>query len=75
MGMGMGMAKQVMQREPQRTPCKDGTQAAQGKLRCLVRILEEGKKGNKRGERRGQGGLRRKGEEGRVTGLDSLVKQ
>lgn len=73
--MGRGLAKQVMQREPQRTPCKDGTQAARGKLRCLVRILEEGKKGNKRGERRGQGGLRRKGEEGRVTGPDSLVKQ
>lgn len=73
--MGTGTTKPVMQREPQSTPCKDGTQAAQGKLRCLVRILEDGKKGNKRGERRGQGGLRRKGEEGRVTGLDSLVKQ
>lgn len=73
--MGMGMAKQVIERKPRSKPSKDGTQASQGKLRCLTQILEEGKKGNKRGERREQGGLRRKGEEGRVTSLDSLVKQ
>lgn len=40
--MGLGMAKQVIKREPQSKPSKDGTQASQGKLRCLMQILAKG---------------------------------
>lgn len=58
--MGMEMAKKVIKSESQSKHFKDLTQAAQGKLRCLMGITEEGEKGNKKGERK-EGGTKEEG--------------
>lgn len=70
--MGMAMAKQVIKSESQSKHFKDLTPAPQCKLRCLMGIRGEGEKGSKRGGRREQGGLRRRGAGGREALLIPL---